>query len=62
MSVRRWFARRSKVEIGALWLALTLVTGVALLNKSQIVLALRGGESLSAEFSSRYKLQPTVSR
>jgi phospholipid/cholesterol/gamma-HCH transport system substrate-binding protein len=60
--VRRWFGRRSKLEIGVLWLALTLVTGVALLNKSQIVLALRGGESLSADFSSRYKLNPTVSK
>jgi phospholipid/cholesterol/gamma-HCH transport system substrate-binding protein len=60
--VRGWFARRSKAEIGALWLALTLITGVALLNKSQILLVLHRGESLSADFSSRYKLQPTVSK
>ena len=61
-AVARWFARRSKAEIGALWLVLTLVAGVALLDKSHIVLALHRGESLSADFSSRYKLQPTVSK
>src|SRR5919199_5415377 len=60
--VRRWFGRRSRLQIGALWLVVTLVTGVALLNKAQIVLALRRGEALSVDFSSRYKLQPTVSK
>jgi phospholipid/cholesterol/gamma-HCH transport system substrate-binding protein len=59
---RGWFARRSKLQIGTLWLAVTLVTGLALLDKSQILLALHRGESLSADFSSRYKLQPTVSK
>ena len=57
-----WFRRRSRLQLGVLWLVATLVFGVTLMNKQQILLALRRGETVTAEFASRYKLRGIVSK
>lgn len=57
-----WLGRRSRFQLGVLWLVATLVVGLALMNKQQILLALRRGDTVTAEFSSRYKLRGIVSK
>jgi phospholipid/cholesterol/gamma-HCH transport system substrate-binding protein len=60
--VGRWWGRLSLLQIGTLWLAVTLASGWALMNKAQILLALRAGDTIAADFASRYKLEPTISK
>ncbi len=58
----RWWNGLTRLQLGALWLVVTLISGYALLNKSEILLRLRSGDTIAAEFSSRYKLQRSVSK
>jgi phospholipid/cholesterol/gamma-HCH transport system substrate-binding protein len=60
--VARWFTRLSKLQLGALWLVATLVFGVILMNKQPILLSLRRGDTITAEFASRYKIRGIVSK
>jgi len=57
-----WVAGRSKLQIGVMWLVVTLVAGVVLMEKQHILLSLRKGDTITAEFSSRYKVAPVVSK
>ncbi|MGH9040163.1 MAG: MlaD family protein [Acidimicrobiia bacterium] len=57
-----WFGRRTRMQLGVLWVVTTLVFGVALMNKQNILLALRRGDTVTAEFASRYKLRGIVSK
>ena len=58
----RWVGRRSPLQLGVLWLAATLVAGWALFNKAEILLALRSGDTITADFVSRYKLKANTSK
>ena len=60
--VLSWAAGRSRLELGVAWLVVTVVAGVILMNKQQLLLSLRRGDTVTAEFSSRYKLAPVVSK
>ena len=51
-------AGRSKLQLGVAWLVATLLAGVVLMNKQNILLSMRRGDTITAEFSSRYKLAP----
>ncbi|HKY77365.1 MAG TPA: MlaD family protein [Acidimicrobiia bacterium] len=57
-----WFGGRTKLQLGAMWLVATLLAGVLLMNKQDILLSMRRGDTVTAEFSSRYKLAPVVSK
>jgi phospholipid/cholesterol/gamma-HCH transport system substrate-binding protein len=57
-----WLGQRSKLQLGVMWLVVTVVAGVVLMNKQNLVLSLRKGDIVTAEFSSRYKLAPVVSK
>jgi phospholipid/cholesterol/gamma-HCH transport system substrate-binding protein len=57
-----WLGARSKLQLGVLWVVTTLVFGVALMNKQNILMALRRGDAVTAEFTSRYKLRGIVSK
>jgi phospholipid/cholesterol/gamma-HCH transport system substrate-binding protein len=57
-----WLGRRSKLQLGVMWLVVTLVAGFALMNKQNLLLSMRRGDTVTAEFSSRYKLAPVVSK
>jgi len=57
-----WVAGRSKLQLGVMWLVVTLVAGVVLMEKQHILLWLRKGDTITAEFSSRYKVAPVVSK
>ncbi|MGH8975278.1 MAG: MlaD family protein, partial [Acidimicrobiia bacterium] len=57
-----WMGARSKLQLGVLWVVTTLVFGVALMNKQNILLSLRRGDTVTAEFTSRYKLRGIVSK
>ncbi len=57
-----WLSRRSKLQLGITWLVVTLLAGVLLMNKQNILLSMRKGDTITAEFSSRYKLAPVVSK
>ena len=57
-----WLGGRSKLQLGVMWLVVTLVAGVALMKKQDLVLSLRRGDTITAEFSSRSKLAPVVSK
>ncbi len=57
-----WIGRRSRTQLGVMWLVATLVFGVTLMNKQQILLALRRGDLITAEFTSQYKLRGIVSK
>jgi phospholipid/cholesterol/gamma-HCH transport system substrate-binding protein len=57
-----WLGRRSTLQLGALWMVGVVVVGVLLMNKSDILLALRSGEKLDVDFASAYKIQKTVSK
>jgi phospholipid/cholesterol/gamma-HCH transport system substrate-binding protein len=57
-----WFARRSRLQLGVAWLVVTLLAGVVLMNKQSLMLSMRAGDTITAEFSSRYKLAPVVSK
>ena len=57
-----WFARRTKLQLGVLWLVVTLLAGSVLMNKQNLLLSMRRGDTITAEFSSRYKLAPVVSK
>ena len=58
----RWLGRRSRLQLGAAWLAVTLVAGWALFNKAEILVALRSGDTITADFVSRYKLKANSSK
>jgi phospholipid/cholesterol/gamma-HCH transport system substrate-binding protein len=57
-----WFARRSKLQLGVLWLVGTIAAGTLLMNKQPILLSMRRGDTITAEFSSRYKVAGVVSK
>ena len=57
-----WIGGRTKLQLGAMWLVATLLAGVLLMNKQDILLSMRRGDTITAEFSSRYKLAPVVSK
>jgi phospholipid/cholesterol/gamma-HCH transport system substrate-binding protein len=57
-----WLARRSKLQLGVLWLVGTVVAGFLLMNKQTILLSMREGDTITAEFSSRYKVAGVVSK
>lgn len=57
-----WFANRSKLQLGVLWLLGILLGGAVLMNKQNILLEVRGGDTITAEFSSRYKVAGVVSK
>ena len=57
-----WFGGRTKLQLGVMWLVATLLAGVLLMNKQDILLSMRRGDTVTAEFSSRYKLAPVVSK
>ena len=54
--------RRSKLQLGVLWLVGTVVVGFLLMNKQTILLSMRDGDTITAEFSSRYKVAGVVSK
>jgi phospholipid/cholesterol/gamma-HCH transport system substrate-binding protein len=60
--VLSWLAGRSRLHLGVAWLVVTLVAGVILMNKQNLLLSMRRGDTITAEFSSRYKLAPVVSK
>ncbi len=60
--VGSWFARRSKRQLGVLWLVGTIAAGVLLMNKQPILLSMRRGDTITAEFTSRYKVVGVVSK
>jgi phospholipid/cholesterol/gamma-HCH transport system substrate-binding protein len=60
--IGNWLGRRSTLQLGALWMVTIIVVGVLLMNKADILLALRDGEKLDVEFASAYKIKPTVSK
>jgi phospholipid/cholesterol/gamma-HCH transport system substrate-binding protein len=60
--VGSWLAGRSRLQLGVAWLVVTLVAGVVLMNKQHLLLSTRRGDTVTAEFSSRYKLAPVVSK
>jgi phospholipid/cholesterol/gamma-HCH transport system substrate-binding protein len=60
--VLAWLGARSKLQLGITWLVVTLLAGVVLINKQNILLSMRRGDTITAEFSSRYKLAPVVSK
>lgn len=60
--VGSWFARRSKLQLGVLWLVGTVLAGTLLMNKQQILLSMRRGDTITAEFTSRYKVAGVVSK
>lgn len=57
-----WLAGRSKFQLGVLWLVGTLLAGAALMNKQDILLSVRRGDTITAEFTSRYKVAGVVSK
>jgi phospholipid/cholesterol/gamma-HCH transport system substrate-binding protein len=57
-----WIGGRSKLQLGVMWLVVTLLAGVVLMNKQNLLLSMRRGDTITAEFSSRYKLAPVVSK
>jgi phospholipid/cholesterol/gamma-HCH transport system substrate-binding protein len=57
-----WVAGRSKLQIGVLWLVSILIGGTVLMNKQNILLSLRRGDTITAEFTSRYKVAGVVSK
>lgn len=60
--VGSWFARRSKLQLGVLWLVGTVLAGTVLMNKQRILLSMRPGDTVTAEFTSRYKVAGVVSK
>ena len=60
--VLSWIGGRTKLQLGVMWLVATLLAGVVLMNKQDLVLSMRRGDTVTAEFSSRYKLAPVVSK
>jgi phospholipid/cholesterol/gamma-HCH transport system substrate-binding protein len=60
--VGRFFGRRSKLQLGVMFLVAISVCSLALFNKSRLMVNLKPGEQLSAEFASNYKLREYVSR
>jgi phospholipid/cholesterol/gamma-HCH transport system substrate-binding protein len=57
-----WIGGRTKLQLGVMWLVATLLAGVVLMNKQDLMLSMRRGDTVTAEFSSRYKLAPVVSK
>ncbi len=57
-----WIGGRTKLQLGVMWLVATLLAGVVLMNKQDLLLSMRRGDTITAEFSSRYKLAPVVSK
>ena len=57
-----WLAQRSKLQLGVLWLVGTLLAGALLMNKQNILLSMRDGDTITAEFTSRYKVAGVVSK
>jgi phospholipid/cholesterol/gamma-HCH transport system substrate-binding protein len=57
-----WLSQRSRLQLGVLWLVGTLLTGAALMNKQDILLSMRSGDTITAEFTSRYKVAGVVSK
>ena len=57
-----WLARRSKLQLGVLWLVAIVLIGTLLMNKQSLLLSMRKGDTITAEFSSRYKVAGVVSK
>jgi phospholipid/cholesterol/gamma-HCH transport system substrate-binding protein len=57
-----WIGGRTKLQLGVMWLVVTVLAGVVLMNKQDLLLSMRRGDTITAEFSSRYKLAPVVSK
>jgi phospholipid/cholesterol/gamma-HCH transport system substrate-binding protein len=57
-----WLARRSKLQLGVLWLVSIVVIGALLMSKQNILLAVKPGDTITAEFGSRYKVAGVVSK
>jgi phospholipid/cholesterol/gamma-HCH transport system substrate-binding protein len=57
-----WLTRRSRLQLGVMWLVVTLLAGAVLMSKQNMLLSMRKGDTITAEFSSRYKLAPVVSK
>ena len=57
-----WLAGRNKLQLGVLWLVGTLLIGAVLMKKQDILLSLRPGDIITAEFTSRYKVAGVVSK
>jgi phospholipid/cholesterol/gamma-HCH transport system substrate-binding protein len=60
--VGRFFGRRSKAQLGVLFLVAIGLCSLALFNKSRLLVNVKGGERLSAEFASNYKLREYTSQ
>ena len=57
-----WLSRRSKLQLGVLWLVGTVLVGTVLMYKQNILLSVRNGDTITAEFTSRYKVAGVVSK
>ena len=57
-----WLSQRSKLQLGVLWLVGTVLVGALLMYKQNILLSVRKGDTITAEFSSRYKVAGVVSK
>ena len=57
-----WIGGRTKLQLGVMWLVVTVLAGAVLMNKQDLMLSMRRGDTITAEFSSRYKLAPVVSK
>jgi phospholipid/cholesterol/gamma-HCH transport system substrate-binding protein len=57
-----WLSRRSKLQLGVLWLVGTVLVGAVLMYKQNILLSVRKGDTVTAEFTSRYKVAGVVSK
>ncbi|MGH8998459.1 MAG: MlaD family protein, partial [Acidimicrobiia bacterium] len=60
--VGRFFGRRSKLQLGAMFVVAIGLCSLALFNKSRLIVNLKPGEQIQAEFASNYKLREYVSR
>lgn len=60
--VARFFGRRSKAQLGVIFLVAIGLCSLALFNKSRLMVNLKSGEQIQAEFAGNYKLREYVSR
>ncbi|MEW6474466.1 MAG: MlaD family protein [Actinomycetota bacterium] len=57
-----WLARRSKLQLGVMWLVSIVLIGAVLMKKQDLLLSIRPGDTITAEFASRYKVAGVVSK
>lgn len=59
--VGRFFGRRSKTQLGVIFVVVIGLCALGLFNKSRLMVNLKPGEQITAEFAANYKLREYVS-